>query len=96
MNAEFALNEYTIMTLGKHPLGTYLDDEQRALAIIVDRSQMSELARDHVMLEDACMLLTYYVYYMGHNKEEPIGVIEFYKENPDRWRRVVYNPSAPR
>ena len=95
-DAQFALNEYTITTLGKHPLGTYLDDEQRALAIIVDRSQMSESAQDHVMLEDAYMLLIYYVYDMGNKIKESTGVIEFYQENPDIWKKVEYNPPAAR
>ena len=81
-DAQMALREYVTTTLGQHPPGTYLDAEQRALAMVGDRSTMSEQAADHVMMDDCSMLLGYYVYYMGHRTEQPVGVLEFYRQNP--------------
>ena len=50
-----------------------------------------------VELEDACMLLTYYAYYMGHNTEEPIGVIELFDGDSDSWKvGLVTHPITPR
>ena len=87
-DAQLALREYCTSTLGQHPLGTFLDDEQRALAMVGDRSTMSEEAQDHVVFQDALMILWYYTCYVAQITDDSVGVIEFYKQNPNDWHTV--------
>ena len=62
-DAQLALKEYTAVRIGQYPLGTVLDDEQRSLAMVTDRSilkENAEYAQDHVVLEDVFILLSYF------------------------------------
>ena len=93
-DAILALKEYTAVKIGQYPLGTVLDDEQRSLAMVTDRSileENAEYAQDHVVLEDVFILLSYYTHFtLGHypNKDN-LDAAEFGKQYPEIWHRVV-------
>ena len=95
-DAAMALREYCTSTLGQHPLGTYLDDEQRALAMVGDRSTMSEEAQDHVVFQDALMIMAYYSANLAQIIDDSVGLTEFYKQNPNEWLKVhvITEPKA--
>ena len=95
-DATLVMKEYTAVQIGKHPLGTVLDDEQRSLAMVADRSIVkgdAEYAKDHVVLEDVFIILAYYGYYeIGrHENKDNLDAAEFGKQYPEEWHSVVDN-----
>ena len=97
-DAQLALKEYTAVRIGQYPLGTVLDDEQRSLAMVTDRSILTEnadYAKDHVVIEDVYILLSYYTYFtLGRFKnKDNLDAAEFRKQYPEIWRTVFDNRS---
>ena len=79
-DVQLALKEYTAVQIGKYPLGTVLDDEQRSLAMVADRNKLkgnAEYAQDHVVIQDVYILLSYYTFYLGAEDGEKLDVAEF-------------------
>ena len=97
-DAQLAFKEYTAVRIGQYPLGTVLDDEQRSLAMVTDRSIVkgdAEYAKDHVVIEDVYILLSYYTYFtLGRfENKDNLDAAEFGKQYPEEWHSVVDNMS---
>ena len=92
LDAQWALTEYVQVTLGRQPVGTVLDDEQRKLAMVADRESLitdREYAEDHVVIMDCGVILAYFCRVtMCHvPKYEGMDVVEFGKDTS--WRKSL-------
>ena len=94
-DAQWALKEYTAVRIGQYPLGTVLDDEQRSLAMVTDRSILkdnAEYAQDHVVISDVCTILAYYTDCVLTHRTEYKGmdIIEYGKKR--NWQYPISVP----
>ena len=97
IDAQWALDEYVQVKLGRQPVGTVLDDEQRKLAMVADRESLSadrEYAENHVVIMDCGVIMSYYLrcVFTQIPKYKGMDIVEFAKDPSWRLGTEIYDP----